>query len=350
MSAKKGKAADNEASAGLDERLTKQESDMAGVNASLADLKQLLLDMQVNNSRPAAPVKEEKHIKFEPSASTPHGMDDKLTLGDLDNNLLLNSVMGKTATRATAPKVSHASKFIDLTGGDTDNDISTKLGKVAKDWGKDLKTLSNAYTTKTKYKEASSYAEWARYMLKRIIKLQDVIAIRRYNHLLLVVNRINHAKGWDHAHAYALVWMKRDQEAAKVADEDVDKARKLLPPMEIDSEILMLAEIKMEKLVAKHKKKDAKDPKKASKSSASCFACGKVGHWANTCTVPCAACGMKGHNAGNCFRAQFTNTSQPAQGAIMGGPVLQPASAPTTAPVCGKCGRMGHTTAQCRSK
>lgn len=73
-----------------------------------------------------------------------------------------------------------ASMFLDLSSrvdDDRENDAADRLGKVAKGWGilyrwgKELKGLSEAYSAKKKLKEASSFAEWSHFILKRSLFL-----------------------------------------------------------------------------------------------------------------------------------------------------------------------------------
>lgn len=361
MSKKKDSMSSSADSGNLEERLSKQENDLTTVINTITDLRTLMAEMQVTNARVAAAQIKAEESKFNINTNTNNNNNTttttnssapSLSLNDLnETNLLLSSMLGKRNTPLVPPRdpnsrhPSLASKFIDLTKG-SDDDATSQLGKVAKAWEKDLKAISDSYSKKDKLKKAASYAEFSRFILKRILGLTDVVAIRRYVALLLAVNRLNHGKDWSFALAYALIWLKRDQKAAKLAPVDMEAARKLLPPNNLDAEIIALAEIKKDKMALKLKKENKDKKNKGS----SCFVCGKAGHWANACPTPCSNCNRRGHNAQNCFLSapQLPQASQSHQSNLLGGPVLVPQlpAAPNSI-VCGKCGRMGHAASQC---
>jgi hypothetical protein len=147
------------------------------------------------------------------------------------------SVMQKMVPTAAPPflKEGKTSKFIsfDSSNKEKEEDLALKFGKVAKDWGKDLKGLTEAYSSKKKLKEAV----WSRFILKCVLGVNNDKSLRYYVEFVLVVNKLNCAKNWPLALAYAQVWLKQDKKATSSS---------LSPPKAtLDAELLTNMELRL---------------------------------------------------------------------------------------------------------
>jgi hypothetical protein len=99
--------------------------------------------------------------------------------------------------------------FIDLSQnkGKGQNDVTECIGKVTKGWRKELKRLSEAYSSKKKLKKTVSYAEWSRFILKHTFLLFHT-ALYCYTEFVLAVNKLNCIKRWLFMCTYTEVWLK----------------------------------------------------------------------------------------------------------------------------------------------
>ena len=344
-----------------DPRFEQQRDQMAAMALNIQELTNLVQSFAVANSRPASqepespksrrgsrsrtPSRKSKDeaeaslpavtVKVEvppPHSSTPtFATPTALRLGDLTDPLLASVMAGTPIVPAMVTAVVPTTgMFIDMSSKSKDSDdVANGLGKVALGWGKELKSFSKSFQTANKFKEAASLAEWCRYLMKRTLKLSDPAAIRRYMALMLVVNQINHSRGWPAAKAYAEVWLKKDRAASK--------GEGPMPGEVFDALISAQAELRAAK--AEKSKDSSSAASKKSKGSSGkrsvCYTCGASDHWSNTCP---------------------SSSSQPpaqsSSGTTLGGALVVPPPPVVKPPVvvCGKCGRAGHTAAVCRSR
>jgi hypothetical protein len=109
----------------------------------------------------------------------------------------------KPATAPAAADPRKPSMFIDLSVDDDDGGAAGKFGNIAKILGKELKSIYDSSTKKSKLKTAGSFAKWERKFNKHLRKLDDVAVIIHYLEFVAVVNKLNRFKSWPVACAYA---------------------------------------------------------------------------------------------------------------------------------------------------
>lgn len=153
--------------------------------------------------------------------------------------------------------------------------------------------------------------------------------MRCYIEFVLTVNKLNRAKGWPFARAYAEVWLKRNKKAAKAfAKGD----RNDLPKASLDSDVLTSAELRVLK-----DDKDLPKKKPGANIRQPCFLCNSSKHW-----------------AADCPNTPSNAQTQPSQGGTLGGNMLQARNPPFLRDhppiMCGKCRKPNHTAAQCYSR
>lgn len=255
------------------------------------------------------------------------------------NALRAESLLGKGKKPETPPNSSQAppetlskSMFLDFSEGGEGTTTADKFGEVARVLSKELKQVGSSSLKKNKMKSAASFILWEKRFRKKLMELEDPVALKRYLDFVGIVSFVARHETWPIARAYAWRWIKLDRKAMKKAK----KGEAANPPTssEISAELLMRAKLK-----AGTVPRDEGGKKKKV-----CFVCNQSGHYAAACTVPCSVCGGRGHPSSRCFRAQDTPGSQHAPGGQVGGSLLH---VPPT-PVCGKCGKEGHAAAQCR--
>jgi hypothetical protein len=298
-------------------------------------VEKVLKEFELANSRASQPIKQEP-------------ADNTLNVNDLKSvdNAYISSMMGKDEKKpATAPAATDPRKpsmFINLSVDDVDGGAAGKFGNIAKILGKELKSIYDSSTKKSKLKTASSFAEWERKFNKHLRKLDDVAIIICYLEFVAVVNKLNCFKSWPVACAYTWLWLKTDAAATKGK----------VPPLnasEISSDLLFRAEAKAAE--SKLKSTTPAGSSGSKKTKYPCFNC--MGpHFVSLCPYLCPLCGSKSHSQQRCPCVLFQTQSQPQAGVYVGGPQLVPTGPPLlqTPIVCFKCCQPGHTAAHCHMR